>query len=448
MKVSVERIPQSQALLHVEASPEEMERSLDRAYRNLVKQVTVPGFRKGKAPRNMLERHLGRDRLLREAIEILIPELYQAALDEHKIEPIGEPDIEVVTREPLVFKAIVPLEPSVDLGDYRSIRVQREEVQVKDEDVDALLEELRYRYAVHEPVERPIQAGDIVRADVRIVIDGKEVFREEDAQFRLRKGATVLLPGFADGVAGMAKGETKEIPVSVPEGERPLSGKSGTATVTVKEVKEERLPELTDDFAREVGEGFESLAALRERLRSDLRERLEAEAEADYREKAVSALVEKAPVIEFPPLLVDREIERLIHDQAHASGMDVEGYLQMIKRSGEQIVKELTPSATERVRRALAVEHLAEKENIQVTNEDIDAEIESLVASSGQSAEEIRKVLSTGGGRASVARSLFVRKTVDRLVEIVSQDGAREAPGQEKEAAQKASAAAGVEEES
>ncbi len=448
MKVSVERIPQSQVLLQVEASPEEMERSLDQAYRNLVKQVTVPGFRKGKAPRNMLERHLGRDRLVREAIELLIPQLFQAALKEHNIDPIGEPDIEVVTKEPLVFKAIVPLEPSVDLGDYRSIRVQREEVQVKEEDVDGLLEELRYRYAVHEPVERPIQAGDIVRADVRIVIGGKEVFREEDAQFRLRKGATILLPGFAEGVTGMAKGETKEIPVSVPEGERPLSGRSGTATVTVKEVKEERLPELTDDFAREVGEGFESLAALRDRLRSDLRERLEAEAEEDYREKALSALVEKAPVIEFPPLLVDREIERLIHDQAHASGMDVEGYLQMIKRSGEQIVKELTPAATERVRRALAVEHLAEKENIQVTSEEIDAEIESLVVSSGQSAEEIRTLLSTRGGRASIGHSLFVRKTIDRLVEIVSQDGAREAPGQEKGAAQKASAATGAEEES
>jgi trigger factor len=448
VKVNVERVPQSQAVLEVEASPEEMERSLDRAYRNLVKQVTVPGFRKGKAPRNMLERHLGRERLLEEAIEILIPELYGAALAEHKLETIGDPDIEIVKDDPLVFRATVPLAPSVDLGDYRNIRIQREGVEVREEDVDKLLEELRYRYAVHEPVERPVQAGDIVRADVRIVIDGKEVFREDDAQFRVRDGTAILLPGFAEGVTGMAKGETKEIPVTVPEGDRPLSGKSGIATVTVKDVKEERLPELTDDFAREVGEGFESLAALRERLRSDLRERLEAQAEEAYRQKALAALVENAPVIEFPPVLVDREIERLLHDQAHASGMDVEGYLQMIKRSGEQIVQELTPAATERVRRALAVSHLAEKEKIEVSDEEIDAEIESLAGSSGREAEEVRVVLSSTGGRRSVRQSLLVRKTVDRLVEIVSQDGTGGAPGQEEQVTQKASAATGAEEES
>lgn len=447
MKVSIERVPPSQAVLEVEASPEEMERSLDRAYRKLVKQVNVPGFRKGKAPRHMLERHLGRERLVQEAIEMLIPELYEAALAEHTVEAIGDPDITVVREEPLVFKATVPLEPTVDIGDYKSIRVPREDVQVKEEHVDALLEELRYRYAVHEPVERPVRPGDIVRADVRIVIDGKEVYREEDAQFRLREGATLLLPGFAEGVVGVAKGETKEIPVTVPEGDRPLSGKSGTATVTVKEVKEERLPELTDDFAREVGEGFESLAALRERLRSDLRQRLEAQAEDAYREKAVAALVEQAPVIEFPPLLVDREIERLIHDQAHASGMDLEGYLQMIRRSEEQIVRDLTPAATERVRRALAVSQLAEKEKIEVTDQDIDAEIESLAGSSGHQADEVRALLSSLSGRNSVRRTLMVRKTLDRLVEIASQDGAG-VRGEEKEPAGKAGAAASAEEES
>lgn len=452
VKVSAERLPQSQVALLIEIDPQEMERSLDRAYRKLVRQVNVPGFRKGKTPRPMLERHLGRDRLVHEAIEILIPEAYPQALEEAGIEPVDEPDFEVLKHEPLVIKAVVPVAPIVDLGDYQQIRVEREAVEVKEQDVDALVEELRYRYALHEPVERSIRPGDIVRADVRIVIDGRNVFEEEDAQFRLREGATLLLPGFAEGVAGMAKGQTKEIPVTVPEGDRPLSGKSGTATVTVKEVKEERLPELNDDFAREVGEGFESLAALRQRLRSDLQERLQAQADDAYRERAVAALVEQAPNIEFPPVFIDREIERLIHDQAHASGQNVESYLEMIKKSGEQIVQELKPAATERVRRALAISRLADAEKIEVSQDEINTEIDRVVGSAGEQSEETRTVLSSPSGQASIRRSIMVRKTIDRLVEIVCQDGTGKAgeptAASGKRAAGKAVSAAATEEES
>lgn len=452
MKVSAERLPQSQVALLIEIDPQEMEHSLDRAYRKLVRQINVPGFRKGKTPRPMLERHLGRDRLVHEAIEILMPEVYPRALEEAGIEPVDDPNIEIVKHEPLLIKAVVPVAPVVDLGDYQQIRVEREAVEVKEEDVDALVEELRYRYAVHEPVERPIRPGDIVRADVRILIDGRNVFEEEDAQFRLREGAILLLPGFAEGVTGMVKGQTKEIPVTVPEGDRPLSGKSGTATVTVKEVKEERLPELNDDFAREVGEGFESLAALRLRLRSDLQERLQAQADEAYREKAVAALVEQAPHIEFPPVFVDHEIERLIHDQAHASGHTVENYLEMIKKSGQQIVQDLTPAATERVRRALAISRLADAEKIEVSQDEINAEIDRVVGSAGEQSEEMRTVLSGPGGQASIRRSLLVRKTIDRLVEIVSQDGTakagKSAAASGKRAARKTASATAMEEKS
>lgn len=452
MKVSAERLPQSQVALLIEIDSQEMEHSLDRAYRKLVRQINVPGFRKGKTPRPMLERHLGRDRLVHEAIEILMPEVYPRALEEAGIEPVDDPNIEIVKHEPLLIKAVVPVAPVVDLGDYQQIRVEREAVEVKEEDVDALVEELRYRYAVHEPVERPIRPGDIVRADVRILIDGRNVFEEEDAQFRLREGAILLLPGFAEGVTGMVKGQTKEIPVTVPEGDRPLSGKSGTATVTVKEVKEERLPELNDDFAREVGEGFQSLAALRLRLRSDLRERLQAQADDAYQEKAVAALVERAPHIEFPPVFVDREIEMLIHDQAHASGQSVEQYLEMIKKSGQEIVQELTPAATERVRRALAISRLADAEKIEVSQDEINAEIDRVVGSAGEQSEEMRTVLSGPGGQASIRRSLMVRKTIDRLVEIVSQDGTDKAgkstAASGKRAARKTASAAATEEES
>ena len=304
------------------------------------------------------------------------------------------------------------------------MRVKREPFSIDEGEVDKALEELQHRYAVHEPVERPVQMGDIVRADVRGVIDGKEVYKEDDAELRLREGATILLPGIAEGMIGAEKGVAKEIPVTIPEGERPLSGKSGTFTVTVKEVKEEQLPALNDDFAREVGEGFASLDTLRDRLRNDIQERVQAQAEEGYRDKAVGALVEAAKSIEFPPVMVEREIDRLIQDQARHLGLELEQYLANSRRTREQLHEELSNVATERVRRSLALTRLAEQEEIKAEDQEVDAEVERLAGSSGEQAHQLRTLFGSPDGRAALARSLVTRKTMDRLAEIASRDGA------------------------
>lgn len=424
MKVSTKRLPESQVLLEIEADPQQMERSLDKAYRRLAQRVEVPGFRKGKAPRNMLERHLGRPRLVQEALDILIPEAYNQAIEEEDVDAIDQPSIELVNDEPLSFKATVPIRPTVDIGDYESVRVVREPYDIPEDEVDKALEELRQRYAVHEPVERPVQSGDIVRADVLGVIDGREVYKDEDAELRLREGATVLLPGIADGLIGAEKGVAKEIPITVPEGDRPLSGKSGVFTVTVNEVKQEVLPEVDDDLARQVGEGFPSLGALRDRLRNDIRERVEAEVEDAYRDKAVGALVEQAKSIEFPPIMVEREVDRLVQDQARRLGLEAEQYLANTGRTRDQLREELLTVATERVRRSLALTRLAEAEEIKAEAEEVDSEVEKMAGSSGQQGEQLRRLFGSPDGRAAIARSLITRKTMDRLAEIASRDGA------------------------
>jgi trigger factor len=378
----------------------------------------------------MLERHIGRERLLREAHEILIPEVYDKVVDEQDIHAIDQPSIELVAAEPLSFKATVPVRPTVDLGDYKGVRIDRSEVVVPEEEITAALDDLRRRYAVQEPVERPVQAGDIVRGDVRIEIDGREVFKDDDAEFRLREGATVLLPGFAEGVVGAEKGSAKEFPVTVPEGQNPLAGKTGTATVTVKEVKEEKLPDLNDDFAQEVGEGFSGLLALRERVTNDIRERLEAEAEESFRDRAVVALADRAKTVEFPHVLVHREIERLIEDQARSTGRDVSGYLELVKKTPEQVHDDLLPVATERVRRSLVLSQLAEDEAIEVTAEEIDEEIDKIAGATSQQ-EQMRQVFSSPNGRGVIERNLRTRKTLDRLAAIAGQDGAAK-PGRDK----------------
>jgi len=434
VKVSTERIPDSQIVLEIEVEPERMEKSLDKAYRRLAQRTKVPGFRQGKAPRAMLERYLGSEAIRHEALDILIPEAYRQAITEEKIQPVDLPSIEVMQEEPLVFKATVPVRPDVDLGGYRAVRVEREPPTARDEQVDEQLEDLRHRYALLEPVERPVQVGDMVRAEVQISVDGRQVFQNDDAEFRLRQGAAILLPGFAEALLGSEKGQRREFGLDVPTDypQRGLAGKTCLCGVVVKEVKEERLPELTDAFAREVGEGFPSLAALRERLAADVREAAEKEADGTYREKVVDAMV-AAATLEFPPQLVDREVDRLLQDRANASGAaDVEAYLRDMRKPEEELRQELRWEATERVQRSLVLSQLAEAEGISVSKGDVDAEIERLAASAGPRAAEVRRMFAGKRGREALESSLFTRRTLDRLVAIASGEEVASPAGEEE----------------
>ena len=424
MKVSTERIPESQVVLEIEVEPERLERSLDRAYRQLAQKTEVPGFRKGKAPRQMLERYVGRDAVMQEALGLLIPEAYNQAIEEENIEAIDYPNIEVVQQEPLIFKATVAVRPSVDLGNYREMRVEREPVTVGEEQVNEKIEELRHRYAILEPVDRPVQMGDRVRADVRVSVDGRQVFSEDDAEIHLRQGVPVLVPGFVEELLASEKGVEREfsIDVSPDHPQRLLAGKTCLCTVVVREIKEEKLPELDDTFAAVVGEGFPSLEALRERLESDLRQSAEQEADARQGERVVDGVVAAAS-LEFPPVLAERETEQLLRERVSSSGAgDVERYLGHVGKSEEEVRQELRLQAVERIQRSLVLSKVAEAEAISVSEEDIDAEIERLATSSGPRGDEVRKIFDSAGGRDALRRSVLTRKTVERLVAIASGD--------------------------
>lgn len=433
MKVSAERIPDSQVVLEIEVESERLERSMNRAYRQLAQKTSVPGFRKGKAPRTMLERYLGVGAIREEALRLLIPEVCQEAIEGQDLVAVDIPSVEIVQEEPLVLKATVPVWPEVDLGDYREVRVERPAAQVNQEQVDEKLEELRRRYAILEPVDRSVQVGDLVRAEVEASVDDHTVYSDEDVEFRLREGATILLPGFAEQLPGTEKGVERQIRIPVPEDypERSIAGKNCLCTILVKEVKEEKLPDLDDEFARLAGEGFPSLAALRERLESDLHESAETVVEALYRDKVVDAVVAGA-TLELPPALVEREADRLLQDQMNSSGVqDVKAYLERMRRSEEELRQELRLQATERVQRSLVLSRVAEVESISVSKEDVEGEIERLVASSGPQGEAVRRMFSNPNGRSALERSLLTRKTLDRLMAIASGQEAPPAASEE-----------------
>ena len=429
MKVSTERVPQSQVVLEIEVEPERLEKSLDAAYRRIVQRTNVPGFRRGKAPRAMLERQIGHDALLEEALDRLIPEVYREALEQEDIDAIELPQMEMVSSEPLVMKATVPVRPTIDLGDYHNMWIPREPVVVPEERVDEALDQLRHRYANLEPVKRPADWGDVVTADVRGAIDGRVLFDRSDVEFQLRKDRPVFVPGLAEEIIGLTKGAEKEMDLPLP-GDFPdadLAGKACHCRVAVHEVKEEHLPDLDEAFARQVGEGFAGLDALRQRLTEDLR-KAEEEAELDRYQDQVLAMLAESAQIEYPPVLVENEIDHLLRDQVGPRGeKGMEQYLQQIGKSEEDLREQLRPMAEESVRHSLLLSKVTEVENITVDENEVAEEAERMISAAGPRADEFRRVFGNSAGRDAIRRSLLTRKTWDRLVEIVSSDKSGEA---------------------
>lgn len=433
MKVTTERIPESQVVLHVEVDEERLQGALDSAYRRLAAKTHIPGFRPGKAPRAVVERHLGEHRLLHEAIDRLVPEVYKEALEKEALEPVDYPDTELVTEEPLVVKFTVPVRPTVELEDYRSLRLPRAPVEVPPEQVQDQLEALRRRYATIQPVTRPIAWGDIVRADVLGSVEGEPFVREEDAEFRLLAERPVLHDGFAQALLGREKGAEFQFEATLPEDfvDERLRGKQAHYQVRIKEVKEELLPELDDEFARQVGEGFPSREALRSRIQEDLRQELERQAEQRYQEQALDALVERSRS-EYPPVLVERQVDRLLREElgagrrSHRRGQPeaereaIERYLRQVGKSEEELRAELRPLAEARVRRSLVLSQLAEAEHIQVSDPELEGEIERLISGAGTEADQVRRLFSSEDAREGLRSSLLTRRTLERLAEIAS----------------------------
>ena len=417
MKVSSERIENSQVVLKVEAEPEEVEHSLEEAYRHLVKRADVPGFRRGKAPRAMLERYLGKEALLGEAVERLVPQLYSRAVEEQGIDAIAQPEIEITQTDPVIFKATVPLRPTVELGNYREIRVDPELVEVAEEEMEKAIEQVRYQHAPWQPVERPIQFGDLVTIDVKGSLEDGSLLDRKDLQYQVLKALPFPVPGFSEQLEGLDKGEEKEFTISFPADYEisHLAGKEYLFRVVVSEIKEQKLPEVNDEFAKSVGEGFEDLESLRQRIASALKALAEEKERRRFEEKVIDAVVELSKV-DFPPVLVEREIDRLIRE----TEASLEEGIRSRGRSEEELREELRPLATRRATIYLVLGKMAEEEKIEVAEAEIEEEVEAIAQSAGERGEEIRRMFNSTTGRQSLKEVLLTRKTVKRLMEIAS----------------------------
>jgi len=422
MKVTNEKTENSQAHLTIEMEPAEMEESLESSYRRLVKRVNVPGFRKGKAPRAVLERHVGQESLLNEALDEMLPRAYEKALKEQEIEAIAQPEIEVVQTDPVIFKAIVPLRPVVRLGDYHSIQDAPEPVKVAEDDVKAVIEELRHQYAVWEPVQRPVDFGDLVVLDVDSDIEGEPFVNRKGAQYQVIRDSAAPAPGFAEQLKGMSQNDEKEFKLQFPSdySRNDLADKEASFKVKVTEIKQENLPKVTNKFAEQVDPEFKTLKSLRKRISDDLTRNREERNQRDFEERVLEAAVDLSE-LEFPPILVDNEIHRLIEDQSRRfqiQGGNMDDYLRTINKSEEELHEELHPVAAKRVSQSLVLGKITEEEKIEVSDSDIDAEIETMIKSTAENKDQLKQALNTPQTRQSIEQTLIVRKTVQRLGEI------------------------------
>ena len=425
--------------MQIEVDPDLVEKHMEKAVTRISKQVKIPGFRPGKATRRVIEQRFGSAAILQEALEELVPEVYNQALESEQIDAIDQPEFDLESTEPLVVKAIVPVRPEIDLGDYQALRVPREEVSVTQEHVDEAIEAIRQHIAVLEPVERAVEWNDHVRADVKVQVqDHEDEHEEEDAEFPVREGQVVSLPGFVDRLVGLEVGEhTIEFDLDADLPSEELAGKHVTYVVNLKEVKREILPDLDDEFVASLDEeGVETVDQLLERIQSDLQKQFERQTQETYHNEVIDLLIARAD-LDYPDVLVNREVEREIDRQSNHASHTPEGlqnWLNAIGKTEEEVRDELREQADITVKRALVLGELIDAEKIEVTPEDIDAEIDSLVGQmgvpgqAGTNMDAIRNLFDTPDGRASIQNQLMTRKAVERIAEIAAQaeDGAGE----------------------
>lgn len=421
MKVSVETLPTSEAVVNVDFSWEELEKASDKAYRKLVQKVDIQGFRRGKAPRSLLERKLGKEYIYQEGLDELMTETYRGALKEHSIVPLTQPEVDAPVLEmgqPYHFSLKVPILPPVELGDYRSLHFERSEADVTSEEVEKELEQMRERQAKWEEADRAAQIGDQVTMDLKLTVEDQTISDLKDNPFELTDERHGLFSGMDEQIVGMQKGESRTFSATIPEdyGNEKLAGKTANYEVTLHKVEFKETPELDDAFAIQVSnDEYQTLEDLRKAISDQLLDSKKRKIRDDLREQVLNAVVDQAQVT-LHPVLVDEEAHEMMHQMTHVleqQHMSMDQYLMLIKKSQTEYQESLKPDAEKRVKQQLVLDELAKKEEIQVSVEEIES-LFRLYAQMGQNLPQTEQQV------RSIATSLQREKTISRLLELTT----------------------------
>jgi trigger factor len=438
LKTEVERLAEGRVALTVEVDPPQVEAALQDAYRRLVRTVSLPGFRPGKAPRSIVERLLGRERLWRDAVDPLVQRSFDAAAEAQGLQPVESPQVDFEklpdAGEPFTFKAVFTAKPDVELGDYRAIRVPREQAPVTDEDVEHALEDLRQSRARWIPAEdEPAAEGMLVTVDVTGTVDGLPVPAENGISGVLGEGS--LRPAIEDALRGMRPGESREAEVAFPaeDSDTTLAGKTGRFTVTLVDCKRKQVPDLNDDFAREVSEGSTTVEELRAEVQKTLARVAASRADDAVGLAARERAVDEATV-EIPPVMVERRIDASLRDlerQLERAGSSLPAYLEQQGRQLEDLRQQMRPDAERQVKTQLVLEAIAEREGLEPTADEVRREIEDMASQYGPSAGPVRRLLQRPENMADVRGDLRLAKAARFLRDLALSGGDADAPGAE-----------------
>ena len=439
MQTTVEETDKHTVKLTVEVDPDRVGKDLDRAYRKVAQQVRIPGFRKGKVPRQVIDAQVGREAVLGEFLEDAVPEYYREALREHELAPIAQPDIDLEQVEegrPLVFTATVEVRPrlALDDRDYKGIGVARPSTQVSEREVDELLDSLRERFAELEAIQRPAQRGDYVVIDLRAHVHEEEVPEATRPDHLYEVGAGEFTGKLDEQLEGKRAGEILRFNANLDERFGDRAGQEVSFQVLVKEVKGKKLPPADDDFARTASE-FDTLDELRAALREQLERNKERSADSAVRDRVLDALVGSIDV-DLPESLIDDETEhRVIHakERAQQLGLTLEQLLEMQGLDELRFRADARTHAVRAIKADLVLEAVARREGLQVTPEELGREIDQLAAALGRDAKEVATSLDRSGQVVSLAGDIIRSKALDVLVEhadITSEDvtGSLETP--------------------
>ena len=422
MNVSVEKLPHSQSVVTVEVEPERMVKAKEEAFRRIAREVVVPGFRKGKAPRHMVERFVRPEAVQDDADAIAMDEVWTElrAGQFKEARLFDTPQVRVTQREPLTFTITLTTEPTVELGDYKSIRIAPELVTVTEQDVTETLDRLRDEQATWQPVlDRPVRAGDQVTLQAHGTQGNEPITVPEGYSLVVSETASWLAPGFAMRLVDMPLDTEKEFAFEVPASGENAPATSGVAFVTVKEIKEKVLPELDDTFAKTFE--VDTLDALKEKISTTLRQSREDGARARLENKLLDAIAGVSSV-NFPAVMTDQQVDAMVDDRRdylRQRGLDLNMYLSITGSSLEKMKAELAPEAERRIRNFLLVDELSHAEGIVVEDSAVNAEIERLVSEQTDQ-EAARKELSTNQMHDRLRTNLHVKALLDRMIAMVT----------------------------
>ena len=430
MKATWEKIEKNLGVLEVEVEAERVSAALDKAFNKVVKKAVVPGFRKGKVPRAIFEARYGVESLYQDAIDILLPEVYTEAVEQTDIFPVDRPEVDIeqfAKGETFKFKAKVTVKPEVTLGEYKGVEIPAVKIEVTEEELNDELKRLQERHAELTVIEDgAAESGDITIIDFDGSVDGVQFEGGQAERYSLELGSNTFIPGFEDQVIGMATGDFKDVEVTFPESyhAEELAGKKAVFKVKVHEIKRKQLPALDDEFAKDVSE-FETLDEYKEDLKKQLAERKEKEAQG-VRENAVVEKVAANAEVEIPQSMIDSEVQNMLRDfdnRLRNQGMNLEMFLSFSGQTTSDLQEQMKGDAEKRVRNNLVLEQIAKEENIEVSEEDINKELETMAEAYKRSADEIRSILTANGSLDSLREEISLRKTIELLLEN-SKEGA------------------------